>query len=573
MSSQNIQLPSIDLTIPGYGSPNLGDIDFDGLKAWVKSEMEKEGATEGQPGEEKTQPPPEEKTQSPPEEETVIEKAPKTRAEIDAETAKVLIELEENYGELERTRSLERQEMIKEKVRIDLAEVGEGKDYATEEERREAQDSIDEWLNKDREVGSYLIEMINKTNEELQVGLDATKDEEGDDDEDAEGFLEKAKNFSGTIGTIAAGVGGVAVLWELLFGEDKIPPTADPAKEMEKMAKAMTKIMPDLVKSQERYQPRTTAIEQYQKRQELFGDPAAELFGEFPEMEELYASAKADDPGLTRAEFLMDYARKFPQTEVARSFEKKLSQVGNMGDLSTALTEIGRKDTLDRMDAASRMYLSKDEGGYGFAPEQFRTEGQQQSVDFAKYMMDGGRMAELEESIYGDLAKGGDHDDGYYRGMSERVLGGMAPSLARQSGLLGGGPQRLARQMTGDYEKTKSNRQASAVNFENMLNSKGATASNVINANTLSATDAMGVSSGLGGQVAQTYGTSGRSPGTFMTDPTTAYGANAATNSYMSQLGAFASQRDFATKMNLASGAFGTIEDSLEKLQQRKKDT
>jgi len=371
--------------------------------------------------------------------------------------------------------------------------------------------------------------------------------------------MDKAKEYLmwSAIGT--AGLKAGVDLWDTWFGDDDQAPSSDPVQNMKDMTRAYNEVLPEVVDTQRNIQPQMTDIEGFQRYQELFGDPTAEMFDKYPELADKFAQAKANDPNLTPSGWLQGYMQSNPTDPASRDLRGRISQVGAENQLLSS-----------RLESASNLYRPEEEGGLGFVEDDFRSAGQKKIMGLADRMMGDENNSMLRESIYGELAKGGDHSDTYFQAQRDKFLGGMAPSLAKQGGLLAGGPQRFARQMTGDYERTLQNRQTQAMNYEAQQANKLGSLSNLVNANTVSPTSVYGLNTGAQ-QVSQDYNRTGRPSGALLADPTTGYGAGVAQQNYASDLLNYANDPSLSTKLGETQVTTGNVMDMIEDYEKLKK--
>ena len=401
------------------------------------------------------------------------------------------------------------------------------------------------------------LELNNQIHQEMQgVLMEGQADLEAGKPPD-QSTMDKAKEYLMWTAIGTAGLKAGVDLFDTWFGDDDAP-SMDPVENMKEMTRAYNEVLPEVVDTQRKLQPQITDIESFQRYQELFGDPTAEMFQKYPELAEKFAEARAMDPSLNASGWLQSYMQSNPDDPASQDLRQRISQVGAENRLLS-----------EKLEGASNLYKPEEQGGMGYAEDDFRSAGQKKIMGLADRMMDDGNQNMLRESIYGELAKGGDHSDTYFQAQKDKFLGGMAPSLAKQGGLLSGGAQRFARQMTGDYERTLQNRQSQAMNYEAQQANRLTGLSNLVNANTVSPTSAYGLNTGSQ-QVGQTYSGTGRQSGSLLADPTTGYGTGMAQQKYATDMLNYANNDTFSGKLGETQVSTQSIMDVIDQYEKQK---
>ena len=387
---------------------------------------------------------------------------------------------------------------------------------------------------------------------------------EGDDGD----LLEDAKSFLTwtSIGLLALGTG--VDLYETWFGDGDDIDTASPTETMAANIQAIKDNFGDVLDVQEQYQGQINELENLSNYGKLFGtNPVNDLFNSDPKYQEGYNAYlngpdgipdSGDEPAnpLSESDWLQKQIDADPNGEYAQDFADSVSRVGTTERL------------LERqMNNAKNVYLPESEGGMGFTEDDFRTRDQRKTMKLANELIDSPVNDMLEDSVMSELAKGGDMGQEYYTNQKNTILGGMAPSLAKQGGLLSGGVQQLARQMTGDYQRTLNNRQNQAMAYQNQRGNQLTNFSNLANANTVSPTSLFGLQSGSS-QVGSTYQQASQPTGSqFLADPTTAFAGASGQQALMNSLLNYASQDSLNTKITNTANSANTIVDLLDKVQ------
>jgi hypothetical protein len=362
-------------------------------------------------------------------------------------------------------------------------------------------------------------------------------------------------------------------LYETWFGGGDDIDTKSASETMAENIAAINENFGDVIETQKKFQPEINELENLSNYGKLFGtNPVTDLFNTDPKYEEGYNAYlngpdgipdSGDEPEepLSKTDWLQQQIDQDPNGEYAQDFAASVSQV-------SATEKLLKR----QMDNAKNVYLPEAEGGMGFTEDDFRTKDQRKTMKLANQLIDSPVNKMVEDSVMSELAKGGDMGQAYYTNQKNTILGGMAPSLAKQGGLLSGGVQRLAREMTGDYQRTLASRQNQAMNYNNQRASQLTNFSNLANANTVSPTSLFGLQSGSA-QVGSTYAQAAQPSGSqFLADPTTAFAGASGQQALMNQLLNYASQDSFSTKVTNTANSANTLVDLLDKVQNLNKE-
>ncbi len=412
-------------------------------------------------------------------------------------------------------------------------------------------------------------ELADNFNNDLATKIDKAvngEDDGGDILEDAKSFLTWT-----ALGTVALQAG--TDLFQTWFGDDDSIDTKSSAEIMTENVQAIKDIMPTVLETQKQFQPEITELENQSTYGKLFGtNPLTDLYNSNDSYKQQYQQYlngpdgvpnSGDEPTepLSETDWMQSQIDADPNGEIAQSYADSISQVG-----------ASEKLLQRNMTNASNVYKPIEEGGMGFEEDMFRTEAQKKTMSLANELIDSPVNKMLEDSITTELGKGGDMGQEYYSNQKNNILGGMAPSLAKQGSLLSGGVQRLAREMTGDYQRTLNNRQNQAMQFQNNQQNQLTSFSNLANANTLSPTGLFGLGSGSQ-QVGQNYAQASQPSGSqFLADPTSAYAGAAGQQSLMQDLMNYANQQSFSEKLQNTTNSSNALFDVLERIQDINKE-
>jgi len=434
----------------------------------------------------------------------------------------------------------------------------------SEDEKEEARQQLlvsNARLNKLKDGYNRVNELNTKIIEETSADLSEVLN--GDKDESS--FLEDTKEI---LEWSAAGLGIIAggtALWETWFGDDDID-TKSASELAKESVQAIKQNLPEAIALQKEFQPQITDLENQDNYAKLFGsDPANDFFSSDPKWQEGYDSyllgpdgiaGSGDEPEapLSKSDWLKQWMEANPETEDAKAYRDSYSAVGTQEKLLTR-----------NMNNAANLYKPTEMGGMGFVEDDFRTKDQRKTMKLANELIDSPVNQMLEDSVMTELGKGGDMGDAYYGNMRNNILGGLAPSLSKQSGLLSGGVQRLAREMTGDNLRTLQARQSAASGYLNQRGNQLTNFSNLANANTVSSSSIFGLPSGsqiVGNQYAQSSQPTGSQ---LLADPTSAYAGAVGQQSILNDLLNYSTQESTSTKLTNTVNNLNNMMDFVDK--------
>jgi len=385
-----------------------------------------------------------------------------------------------------------------------------------------------------------------RLNEETSKDLQAVLDGEEDEQDFFDKSLKALKWSALGVGTLAAG----SELYDTWFGDEDTLDTKSASETMAEANEAIEQNLPKALELQKQFQPEIDNLENQSNYNKLFGvNPSSEFFNSDPKWQGEYdkyllgpdgLANSGDEPEtpLGKSEWLDQWMKDNPDSQDALDYRDSYSRVG------------AQEKLLQRnMTNASNLYKPEEMGGMGFAEDDFRTKDQRKTMKLANELIDSPVNSMLEDSVMSELGKGGDMGDAYYGNMRNNILGGLAPSLAKQGGLLSGGVQRLAREMTGDYQRTLQGRQQAAGSYLNQRGSQLNNFSNLANANTVSPSSVFGLPSGsqLTGQA---YAQAAQPTGSqLLADPTSAYASSVGQQDLLNSLLQQASQQSTSEKL------------------------
>jgi hypothetical protein len=459
-------------------------------------------------------------------------------------------------------------EFEKEQAILDDLEAVAESASATEEEKIEAkrlipiqQNKINRLADGHGKINDLVADINETTSKELTDVINGEKDEN-----DLLDTTKEALKWTGlTMGVLAGGTS----LYETWFGDDEVGSTKSASESMAEANAAIEQNLPKSLELQEQFQPQIDNLENKSNYNKLFGsDPAVDFLNSNPELQDQYKAyllgpdgiqGSGDEPEnvLTQQQWLEQWVQDNPDAPEASAYRDSYSRVGTQEKL------------LNRnMQNAKNLYTPEELGGMGYTPDDFRTADQRKTMKLANELIDSPVNTMLEDSVMSELGKGGDMGDAYYGNMRNNILGGLAPSLAKQGGLLSGGVQRLAREMTGDYQRTLQSRQSAAQGYLNQRGNQLTNFSNLANANTVSPSSIFGLPSGsqlVGNQYAQAAAPTGSQ---LLADPTSAYSASVGQQNIMNDLLAQANQQSTSEKLNNTVNTTYNLLDLIEKGEQ-----
>lgn len=382
-------------------------------------------------------------------------------------------------------------------------------------------------------------------------------DENGEEEEESLFTLERAEKY-----LMLAGLGMILFEdFDALLGGDDVSPI-DIEAELNKATNAVTDAgrMDKIITASYRDQPRLNDLENLGNYRNQFGAISSEYFNsDFgPELESAYAQMVAENPNLSRDQFLVEFARANPTNPISQDINYRLSRMGQLERSTNTIAGIDRNLIRTGLDDASKFYQPKSEGGYGFNPTDFRTNDQQRLVDQAMATDDD--MSLLQESIGRRVRNQGKLETDEVRDITSRALTSVDPSLSGQAYIRNGGINRAVLNNSNAQLSRLTQAEGSLGSLIGLRQGSLATANNVVNTNTLDPVKAFGLTgsnTSLANQIYTTNPTTGQNY-----DPTGDYFSSiTGINSNIAQANAMNSKGRNLTGM---ADTIGQIDDTLK---------
>ena len=156
-------------------------------------------------------------------------------------------------------------------------------------------------------------------------------------------------------------------------------------------------------------------------------------------LEQMYQEFSKDNAGIDRDQFLVEFARANPTSEIAQDINQRLSRMGQIGRGANEFGEMARASIAQGMRDAGRFYTPVAQGGYGFTPGQFRSSEQNEVVDRAMGLLNSPEAEMLKRNVAERVASGGKLGQDALREITGDALTAVDPSLQAQPYLKGGG--------------------------------------------------------------------------------------------------------------------------------------
>jgi len=135
----------------------------------------------------------------------------------------------------------------------------------------------------------------------------------------------------------------------------------------------------------------------------------------------------------------VEFARQNPFSPISQNINQKLSRMGQLKRGASEFGQIDRNSIMEGFQDASNFYKPKSQGGYGFQPQDFRSNEQNQVVDRALGLMDGPEAQLLRRNAMERVQQGGALPTDTLRDITADSLTGVDPSLQAQPYLRSGG--------------------------------------------------------------------------------------------------------------------------------------
>lgn len=166
---------------------------------------------------------------------------------------------------------------------------------------------------------------------------------------------------------------------------------------------------------------------------DMFNGPDGQL------LEQTYQEFLKANPDIDRDQFLVEFARQNPFSPISQNINQKLSRMGQLDRGASEFGQIDRNTMIEGFQDASNFYKPKGQGGYGFQPQDFRSQEQNQVVDRALGLMDGPEAQLLRRNAMERVQQGGALPTDTLRDITANSLTGVDPSLQAQPYLRSGG--------------------------------------------------------------------------------------------------------------------------------------
>ena len=172
-----------------------------------------------------------------------------------------------------------------------------------------------------------------------------------------------------------------------------------------------------------------------------FGSLSSDLFnGQYGDiLEANYQEFLKGNPGIDRDQFLTEYARANPVSPISQEINQKMSRMGQLKRGASEYGQIDRNSIMEGFNDASRFYKPVGQGGYGYKPQDFRSQEQNQVVENALGLMNGPESQLLRRNAMERVEQGGQLGTGTLRDITANALTGVDPSLQAQPYLRTGG--------------------------------------------------------------------------------------------------------------------------------------
>jgi hypothetical protein len=326
---------------------------------------------------------------------------------------------------------------------------------------------------------------------------------------------------------IGAGASGIETLDRIINGNDI--DGVDLAEELFKNTQAMTdpKVRQMIINASYGDQQALTDLENLTTYGNQFGSLSSDVFnGQYGEqLEQTYQEFLKTNPGIGRDQFLVEFARQNPTSEISQDINQKLSRFGQLARGASEYGQIDRNTMLEGFGDASKFYQPVDQGGYGFSPDQFRSQEQNRVVNNALGLMDGPEAQMLRQNAMDRVSTGGKLGTQELQQISADSLASVDPSLQAQPYIRSGG---LAQSMINTEQAQRRRLMEDESSLYKILNADrnyAGGASNVVNQANLDPVKALGLqgsnSSVNAGNMYQTNPT-----GSLNYDPTNSFASS-----------------------------------------------
>ena len=180
---------------------------------------------------------------------------------------------------------------------------------------------------------------------------------------------------------------------------------------------------------------------------EFFGTEYDEFLNQLAETragpnatEEEIASAKEwAANNYDRDRFLTEFLKANPTHEASGIINDSLSRMGQLKRSSGEIADIDRAITRDGYSEAAKFYQPESEGGYGFSPEQFRSDEQNGLIDHAMGLAIGPEATGLRQGQWERVQTKGELEEDTMRDITANAMSSVSPELQAQQNFGGGG--------------------------------------------------------------------------------------------------------------------------------------
>ena len=240
---------------------------------------------------------------------------------------------------------------------------------------------------------------------------------------------------------LGAGVQVAESIEEMINGDDI--DNIDVREELRKNTEAITDpvVRQKIIDASYGDQGALNDLENLSTYNNQFGSLSSDMFNgpNGQELEGQYQKFLETNPGIDRDQFLVEFARTNPTNPISQDINRKLSRMGQVTRGASEWGEIERKSILEGMQDAGKFYKPTNQGGYGFTPDQFRSDEQNQVVDHAMGLVNSPEARLLKQNAYERVQTGGELGRDALREITGNALTAVDPSLQAQPYLRGGG--------------------------------------------------------------------------------------------------------------------------------------
>jgi hypothetical protein len=155
--------------------------------------------------------------------------------------------------------------------------------------------------------------------------------------------------------------------------------------------------------------------------------------------EQLAAAKEWAAASYDRDRFLTEFAKANPTHEASALINDSLSRMGQLERSSGEIADIDRAITREGYGEAAKFYQPESEGGYGFRPEQFRSDEQNTLIDHAMGLAVGPEATGLRQGQWERVQTKGELEEDTMRDITANAMSSVSPELQAQQNFGGGG--------------------------------------------------------------------------------------------------------------------------------------